>query len=87
MHNSIHEIAKLLEGKLKNVSGAKISENTSLGDDLGLDSLRLIDLLLSIEQHFNIVFSESDLEPSTLKSVGDLAALVDRVVSKGGEQF
>ncbi|MCX7923046.1 MAG: phosphopantetheine-binding protein [Clostridia bacterium] len=83
MMSILNKIAVLLQAKLPSLSGAEITEQTRLKEDLALDSLRLVDFLINLEEHFNIIFNESDLEPSTLKSVGDLVALVERVISKG----
>lgn len=45
--------------------------------DMGLDSLELLDLQLSIEKHFGIKIS--DQEFSDLETVGDLVAVTDRL--------
>jgi acyl carrier protein len=44
----------------------------------GLDSVRLLDLLLSIEEQFGLQLSESDPDLAGVETVGDLAALIER---------
>jgi acyl carrier protein len=44
----------------------------------GLDSVRLLDLLLAVEEQFGLQLSESDPELSTVETVSDLVALVER---------
>ncbi len=51
-----------------------------LKEDLGLDSLGLVTLLIEIEDDFDIVINESDLDPTSLVTVGDIVELVGRYV-------
>jgi acyl carrier protein len=43
----------------------------------GLDSVRLLDLILAIEESFDIVINESDPALSQVHTVNDLVVLVD----------
>ena len=45
---------------------------------LGLDSVRLLDLILGIETEFGLVVNESDPELGNVESVADLVAFVER---------
>ena len=51
-----------------------------LKEDLGLASLGLVTLLIEIEDDFDIVINESDLDPTSLVTVGDIVELVGRYV-------
>lgn len=53
----------------------KITEDTSLQDDLGADSLDVVDLLMSIEDEFEIEVPDEDVE--NIKTVGELVAYVE----------
>jgi acyl carrier protein len=44
----------------------------------GLDSVRLLDLLLAIEEQFALQLSESDPELADVETVADLVGLIER---------
>ena len=44
----------------------------------GVDSVRLLDLILALEERFEIAISESDPELAAVETVADLVRLVDR---------
>jgi acyl carrier protein len=44
----------------------------------GLDSVRLLDVLLAVEERFGVQLSESDPELATVETVSDLVALIER---------
>lgn len=48
--------------------------------DIGIDSLKIVEVIMEIEDHFNITFDDSDLNPealTTVKSVIDLVKKYD----------
>jgi acyl carrier protein len=49
--------------------------------DFGLDSLSQVELLFSVEEHFNIEIPE---ERAHVASLNELAALVDAIVAEKG---
>ena len=53
-----------------------ISEETSLQDDLGADSLDVVDVLMSIEDEFSIEVPDEDVE--NIKTVGSLVAYIEQ---------
>ncbi len=68
----VFEILNVLSG----VEG--FDEKSSLTDDLYMDSLEMVMLLIEIEDAFDIVIDESDMNPFDLISVSDVIGLVDR---------
>lgn len=54
----------------------RITEEMLLKEDLGFDSLKLVQLLVLIEEKMGFEFEESDLDPSSLVSIGDYNRLV-----------
>ncbi|MDD3113635.1 MAG: acyl carrier protein [Candidatus Izemoplasmatales bacterium] len=58
------------------VSKADIQMETHLQDDLGADSLDAVELLMSIEEAFNIAIPDS--EYNNLKTVGDLLRFIEK---------
>ena len=51
-----------------------------LQTDICLDSLELVQLLIEIENEFEIILNESDLNPFDLTTVKDVVDLVERYV-------
>lgn len=60
-------VFELLEGYDK-VNGKEISESSSYIQDLGLDSLDVVEVVMEVEHEFNIQIP--DHEADTLKTVG-----------------
>jgi acyl carrier protein len=44
----------------------------------GLDSVRLLDLILAVEDRYGLEIGDSDPELATVETVADLAAFIDR---------
>lgn len=53
----------------------KITPETTLIDDLGADSLDVVDLLMSIEDEFEIEVPDEEVE--NIKTVGDLVKYIE----------
>lgn len=65
---AIHEVTGL--------DAATISDSASYIDDLGLDSLAILEIAVAVENQFK--FHASDDELSSIRSVEDTIALVKR---------
>lgn len=64
---------------LSELSGIdNFSETDKLQEDLGLDSLGLVTLLLSIEDAFEIILEADDMNPFELISVNDVIILAEK---------
>ena len=61
-------IKKVIVDRL-GVDGSKITEDSSFIDDLGLDSLDIVELIMVFEEEFNIEIPDKDAEK--MKTVGD----------------
>ena len=55
-----------------------------LKEDLGIDSLGIVQLIVKLEETFNIEFAESDLDPQKIQNVESVHQLVEAYVD-GGE--
>ena len=53
-----------------------IPENAKLIDSLGLDSVRIVELIVGIEDEFGIVIADEDLSLELFESVTSLARYV-----------
>lgn len=54
-----------------------ITEEMDLQMDLGWDSLRMVEVIVKIEEAFDREFDESDLNPDQLQTVGDMYRLLE----------
>ena len=68
--------------KVKEILAAQLDANidimsadTRIGEDLGADSLDVVELLMAIEDEFGIEIPDDDIEG--LKTVGDVAEYID----------
>jgi acyl carrier protein len=48
--------------------------------ELGIDSLKYVELLVIIEENCHVLFDESDVGMNNLRCIGDLAALIEKVL-------
>lgn len=62
------EVKKIVSQQL-GVEVASIQEQASFIDDLGADSLAIVELVLALEEHFKIEIPESQTE--RIRTVGD----------------
>lgn len=65
----LEEFKSLLVEKL-DLGDVEITENTSFKDDLGVDSLDLFDLVMELEDKYNVEIPSEDLE--SIATVGDM---------------
>lgn len=56
------------------------SKNMSLQNDLGIDSLLLVNVLVQLEEIFDITIDISDLNPKALITMEDLYTLAEKYV-------
>lgn len=68
-------VDRLLAQRSANLS---LSLNTDLRD-AGLSSIDMINLVLSVEEEFNITIPECEITPANLRSVSAVSALVHRL--------
>lgn len=55
----------------------QITADTDLQADLGADSLDVVDLVMTIEDEFEIEVPDDDIE--TVRTVGDLVAYIENI--------
>ena len=66
---------------LAGLSGVStVTEEDTLSESLGLDSLSHALMILELEDAFEIQFKEADMNPFDLITVADVVALVERYV-------
>ena len=57
------------------VEKESITEASSITDDLGADSLDIVDLVMAIEDEFSVEIPEEEVE--NIKTVGDIVKYID----------
>ena len=72
---SMDRIKKIIANQL-GVDGNKISENSSFVDDLGADSLEIVELIMVFEEEFNLEIPDKDAEK--MRTVGDVIKYLDK---------
>lgn len=73
-----------LDSRVKSVVGSlcemEVSENDLLKEDLGFDSLSLVNVVFELEEAFEVQFDADNLNPDELLRVSDLIELVRKTV-------
>lgn len=69
-----------VEQIIKNLSffDGETKDQMFLNEDLGFDSLRMVRLIIALEEEFNIIIDETDLDPRNLVTFGDVVKLVKK---------
>jgi acyl carrier protein len=73
---TLDKVKQMLANQL-NVQVEKINEDSKLIEDLGADSLDMIEMLMSLEEEFGISVPDDKVED--LKTVGNIVAFIDSV--------
>jgi acyl carrier protein len=73
--DEILEKAKSVIVEQLNVDEADVVEDASFIDDLGADSLDIVELVMALEEEFGI--SIPDEEAENIKTVGDAVAFIE----------
>lgn len=76
---SFEKVKKLLAEQL-NISADTITMKSRVIEDLGADSLDVVEMLMILEDEFNVTVT--DEESLKLKTVGDIVNLIDAKTQK-----
>ena len=60
-----------------NVNVNEIGEDTSFADDLNADSIQLMELVMTIEEEFEIEISEDDI--LSIETIGDVVDYIENL--------
>lgn len=71
----IFEKVKALVAEQLDADADSIQESTSITDDLGADSLDVVDLVMAIEDEFSVEIPEDQVE--NIKTVGDIVKYIE----------
>ncbi len=70
----IDTLKSILEAQL-DIDPSTITESTSIADDLGADSLDMVELMMTVEEEFDITIKDSDAH--NFKTVGDVVSYIE----------
>lgn len=81
------EVGERLVGLVRRSLGAEVSVPQPFPvarqlSDLGLSSLKMVNLMLAVELEFDIAIPQSDITPENFHSVATIQALVVRTLSQ-----
>ncbi len=65
----MERVFELIEEQL-HLTGVEINEDSSFKDDLGVDSIDLVEMVMAFEEEFGVELAYEDLEKN-VKTVGD----------------
>lgn len=71
----VFEKVKAILSEQLDVDADKITMDSVITDDLGADSLDLVDMLMSLEDEFEVDVPDEDVEK--IKTVGDLVKYIE----------
>ena len=74
---TIDKVKELISQQL-NKSVEEITEEKEVVKDLGADSLDVVEMLMCLEEEFNITVPEEDAV--NIKTVGDIVKLIDEKI-------
>ena len=77
---TIQDKTKALVAQKLNIDESEITPEKSLTNDLGADSLDVVEVSMMLEREFNVKFSEEDM--ANVKTVGDLYQLIEKYTKK-----
>ncbi|MBR3848295.1 MAG: acyl carrier protein [Oscillospiraceae bacterium] len=71
---TLDALKNIIEAQL-DIDPSTINENTSITEDLGADSLDMVELMMTVEEEFDITIKDSDAH--LFKTVGDVVNYID----------
>jgi len=73
------EVQEIIANKLS-IDPGEIKPESSFIDDLGADSLDLADLVMAIEEQYEVDFANEDTDQ--FRTVGDVVSAIERMTNK-----
>ena len=70
----IDKVKKILSEQF-DVDMSELTDNTNIEEDLGADSVEVIDLLMSLEDEFQLEIPDEAIDD--IRTIGDLAAYIE----------
>ena len=77
---TIFETVRNVLAKQLEISPDIITEDTRILEDLGADSLDVVELIMTLEEHYNIIITNDNA--SELKNVGQIVEFIEKYLNK-----
>ena len=77
MFRLFETVKKVLAAQLE-VDPELITADTDIMDDLGADSLDLVELVMSLEEHYDIVLTDD--KTANVRTVGQVVEMLETIV-------
>ena len=74
MSATAEKVRTILAAQL-DIDAEKITDTTNIAEDLGADSLDVVELMMSVEEEFEITIDEEAVK--TFKTIRDVASYID----------
>lgn len=74
------EKVKAVISDVLNVEEGNVTEDSSFIDDLGADSLDVTQIIMGIEEAFDVDFDVDEVDIDGIKTVGDLVELIKQQI-------
>lgn len=71
----LEKIKEILAEQFDIEDTSTLNENTNIEDDLGADSLDVVEVLMSIEDEFKVEIPDEEIE--NIRTIGELAAYIE----------
>ena len=84
MANNIEQEVKEMLSKLTGLDPSEIGDNADIVNDLGVDSLKVIEIATSIERTYKVVVKDSEL--AKLRTVKDAVGFIKELLEKRNVQ-
>lgn len=75
-----NEIKKIVLKVIKNINEEEIKSKSRLVEDLGADSLNYVEIIMDIEERFNIQIPEKEIEK--IKTIEDIIKNIEERIIK-----
>ena len=72
----VFEKIKVILSEQFDVTEETITQDTNISEDLGADSLDVVDIIMSVEDEFEIEVPETEVE--NIRTVGQLVSYVEK---------
>ncbi len=72
------EKIKFIIENLNPNEGGRVEDHMDLIDDLGFDSINMLQLIIELEEQFDISISDDDLDIDNFKNIKSITALIEK---------
>lgn len=75
-------VIKILKKKIPSLTDEKITCESALKEDIGINSILFYDLLIDLENEFQIIFKDFSMNSLKYKTIGDLCNTIKELIGE-----